>query len=241
VTGVSSPAPAAAVEIEGLTKSFGGHRALKDLSLAVAEGEFLSILGPNGAGKTTLLKIIAATLRPSSGIVRVSGLDMGRDSNEVRRLVGYVPHQTLLYDDLTAYENLRFYARMYGVPDSRHRIGALAERLALSSDLDRLVRNLSRGTQQRFSIARALLHDPSLLLLDEPETGLDQRARVLFREVLRDRRRTVIMSSHSLESCFELGDRVLILASGRIARDEPTKSLAAADLGDIYARCTEVP
>jgi len=241
VTLTSSPASAPAVEIEGLTKSFGGRRALKDLSLAVAEGEFLSILGPNGAGKSTLLKIIAATLRPSSGSVRVSGLDMGRNANEVRRRVGYVPHQTLLYDDLTARENLTFYARMYGVPDSRHRIGAVSEMLALSADLDRLVRNLSRGTQQRFSIARALLHDPSLLLLDEPETGLDQRARALFREVLRDRRRTVIMSSHSLESCFELGDRVLILASGRIVRDEPTKSLTAADLGEIYARCTEAP
>jgi len=239
VTGISSLASAPAVEIEGLTRSFGGRRVLKGLSLAIAQGEFISILGPNGAGKSTLLKIIAATLRPSSGSVRVSGLDLGKTPNEVRRLVGYVPHQTLLYDDLTARENLQFYATMYGVGSSAHRIDEVAEMLTLGADLDRLVRELSRGTQQRFSIARALLHSPSLLLLDEPETGLDQRARSLLRELLRQHRRTVIMSSHSLESCFELGDRVVILASGRIVRTEPTHSLTVTDLADIYARCTE--
>ena len=232
---VSTPA----VEVKSLTKSFGGRLALKGVDLVVGEGEFLTILGPNGAGKTTLLQILATVSRASSGKIRIGGLEVGKESTEIRRRIGYVSHQTLLFDDLTAYENLKFYARMYDVPDLDRRIHSLAEKMELSSRLHQLVRTLSRGTQQRLSIVRALLHDPSVLLLDEPETGLDQRATAMLGEILDAGARTVIMSSHHLERGLELGDRVVILASGRITYEESKESLDLANFTSVYSRYTE--
>lgn len=229
-----------AVQIERLNKSFGSHLALRGVDLTVRRGEFLTVYGPNGAGKTTLLRVLATITRPSSGKVQVSGLEPGKDSTEIRRRVGYVPHQTLLYDDLTAYENLKFYGRMYDVPDLESRIQALAGRMGLTSQLHRLVRTLSRGIQQRFSIVRALLHDPSLLLLDEPETGLDQQASAMMVEMLDAGTRTVIMTSHRLEGGLELADRVVILASGRVTYDEPKSALDSSAFAGVYARYTEV-
>jgi len=227
-----------AVETRGLTKSFSGHLVLKGIDLTVRENESLTILGANGAGKTTLLRVLATLTRPSSGDVAVAGLKPGKDSMGIRRRIGYVPHQTLLYDDLTAYENLQFYGRMYDVVNPEQRIRTLAERAGLSPHLHRLVRTLSRGIQQRFSILRALLHEPPVLLLDEPDTGLDHHSRAELGELLDTGFRTVIMSSHRLESCLAMGDRVIILSSGKIAYDEPTESLGASDLAGIYARCT---
>ena len=232
---VSTPA----VEVKSLTKSFGSRLALKGVDLVVGEGEFLTILGPNGAGKTTLLQILATVSRASSGKIRIGGLEVGRESTEIRRRIGYVSHQTLLFDDLTAYENLKFYARMYDVPDLDRRIHSLAEKMELSSRLHQLVRTLSRGTQQRLSIVRALLHNPSVLLLDEPETGLDQRATAMLGEILDAGARTVIMSSHHLERGLELGDRVVILASGRITYEESKESLDLANFTSVYSRYTE--
>jgi len=229
-----------AVQIEGLNKSFGGHLALRGVNLTVNRGEFLTVFGPNGAGKTTLLRILATLAKPSSGKVRVSGLDAGKGSIEIRRQVGYVPHQTLLYDDLTACENLKFYGRMYDVPDLESRIQALAHRMGLTSQLHRFVRTLSRGIQQRFSIVRALLHDPSVLLLDEPETGLDQQAYAMMVEMLNAGARTVIMTSHRLEGSLELAGRVVILASGRISYDAPKSALDKDAFASVYARYTEV-
>lgn len=232
---ISTPA----VEVKSLTKSFGGRLALKGVDLVVREGEFLTILGPNGAGKTTLLQILATVSRASSGKIRIGGLEVGKESTEIRRRIGYVSHQTLLFDDLTAYENLKFYARMYDVPDLDRRIHSLAEKMELSSQLHQLVRTLSRGMQQRLSIVRALLHDPSVLLLDEPETGLDQRATAMLGEVLDAGARTVIMSSHHLERGLELGDRVVILASGRITYEESKESLDLANFTSVYSHYTE--
>ena len=232
---VSTPA----VEVKSLTKSFGGRLALKGVDLVVGEGEFLTILGPNGAGKTTLLQILATVSRASSGKIRIGGLEVGKESTEIRRRIGYVSHQTLLFDDLTAYENLKFYARMYDVPDLDRRIHSLAEKMGLSPRLHQLVRTLSRGTQQRLSIVRALLHNPSVLLLDEPETGLDQHATAMLGEVLDAGTRTVIMSSHRLEHGLELGDRVVILASGRITYEESKESLDLANFTSVYSRYTE--
>jgi heme exporter protein A len=234
-----SPVSEYAVETRGLTKSFNGHLVLRGIDLTVREREFLTILGPNGAGKTTLLRILATLTRPSSGDVTVAGLKPGKDSTGIRRRIGYVPHQTLLYDDLTAHENLKFYGRMYDVVNPEQRIQTLTERADLSPHLHKQVRTLSRGIQQRFSIMRALLHEPPVLLLDEPDTGLDQHSRAKLGELLDTGSRTVIMSSHRLESCLELGDRVIILASGKITYNESTESLGASDLANVYARCTE--
>jgi len=239
VTASGSSVSTPAVEVKSLTKSFGSRLALKGVDLVVGEGEFLTILGPNGAGKTTLLQILATVSRASSGKIRIGGLEVGKESTEIRRRIGYVSHQTLLFDDLTAYENLKFYARMYDVPDLDRRIHSLAEKMELRSRLHQLVRTLSRGMQQRLSIVRALLHNPSVLLLDEPETGLDQRATAMLGEVLDAGARTVIMSSHRLERGLELGDRVVILASGRITYEESKESLDLANFTSVYSRYTE--
>ena len=172
------------IQVRGLVKSFGSKVALDGVDLDVAEGEFLTLVGPNGAGKTTLLRILATLTRPTEGSVRVAGYDLAREGAEIRRRVGLASHQTLLYDDLSAEENLRFYGRMYDVTDLEERITALLQRVGLEHRRHDPVRTFSRGMQQRLSIARALLHDPAILLLDEPYTGLDQQAMEVLREVL---------------------------------------------------------
>ncbi len=228
-----------AVEIKGLTKSFGRQLALKAVDLTVGEGEFLILVGPNGAGKTTLLRVLATIARPSSGDIQVDGFRLDKESNEIRRRIGFVPHQTLLYEDLTAYENLQFYGRMYDVTNLDQRIQELTEKMGMSSQLHRLVRTLSRGTHQRFSIIRALLHEPSLLLLDEPETGLDRRASAMLIDILKDSKKTIIMASHRLEKGLELADRVAMLASGRVKYEDSTKSLDPISFAELYIRYTE--
>ena len=145
----------------------------------------------------------------------------------------------MLFSPLSVEENLKFYGRMYDVVNPEQRIQTLAERAGLSPHLHRLVRTLSRGIQQRFSIMRALVHEPPVLLLDEPDTGLDQHSRAKLGELLDTGSRTVIMSSHRLESCLEMGDRVIILSSGKITYDEPTESLSVSDLASVYTSCTE--
>jgi heme exporter protein A len=201
------------VEVRGLVKSFGSKVALEGVDLDVAEGEFLTLVGPNGAGKTTLIRILATLARPTRGSVRVAGYDLGGQGTEVRRRIGLASHQTLLYGDLSAEENLRFYGRMYEVPELEERITALLQRVGLEHRRHDLVRTFSRGMQQRLSLARALLHDPAILLLDEPYTGLDQQATEVLREVLAlplsppklggmkggARSRTVLMTTHNIE------------------------------------------
>ena len=228
-----------AIEVKGLSKTFNGHLALKDVEFTLNSGDFLTVVGPNGAGKTTLLRILATIARPSSGDIKIMDLEARRDLNKVRRLIGIVPHQTLLYDDLTAYENLTFYGRMYDVPDVDARIYKLTEKMGLESQLSRRVHTLSRGIQQRFSIIRALLHDPSVLLMDEPETGLDQRAMDLLYEIVHEGTRTVVMTSHRFEHGLELANRVIILVAGRIRYHESARGLDTSNLADLYRRYTE--
>ena len=172
------------IEVRGLVKSFGSKVALEGVDLDVAEGEFLTLVGPNGAGKTTLIRILATLTRPTEGSVRVAGYDLAGQGTGIRRRIGLASHQTLLYGDLSAEENLRFYGRMYEVPDLEERITALLQRVGLEHRRHDLVRTFSRGMQQRLSIARALLHDPAILLLDEPYTGLDQQAAEVLREIV---------------------------------------------------------
>jgi len=164
------------LEIANLTKSFGPRAALAGVNLAVEDGEFVILVGPNGAGKTTLLRTVATLTRPTSGTVRIAGLDPLKAGLMVRRQIGYLSHRTLLYDDLSAAQNLLFYARMYGVADPDVRIAELLDRVDLADRGDDLVRSYSRGMQQRLAVARTMLHRPQLLLLDEPYTGLDGAA-----------------------------------------------------------------
>ena len=231
----------AAVEVRGLVKAFGTRRVLRGIDLRVRQGEFMTLFGPNGAGKSTLLKVLATLSRPTSGSAHVAGRDVRSEATEVRRLIGVVPHESLLYEDLTPRENLRFYARMYDVPRAGQRIQEVVEMVGLSGRMDDRVGTLSRGMQQRLSIARALLHDPPLLLLDEPHTGLDQQALTTLRDVLCDalkRGRTIVMSTHSLDEGVRLGTHAAIMVRGRIAYEERAETFDAQALAREYERCT---
>jgi heme exporter protein A len=238
------PAPSTpAIEINGLSKAYGRAAVLRDLDLNLAWGEVLTLLGPNGSGKTTLVKILAGLARPDSGRVRVAGLDQARAGQHVRRLIGVVTHEPLLYDDLTAYENLRLVTRMFRLDEAEERIARVAERLGVASRLRQRVGTLSHGLRKRFTIARALVHDPAVLLMDEPESGLDVEAQGLLDAVIRDRSGSVgaiLMTTHSLERAFAVGDRLAILSGGGIVYDGAVDTVAGVDsVREIYASRTK--
>jgi heme exporter protein A len=227
----------AMIEVRRLVKAFGNRAVLKDVDLEVAEGEFLTLVGPNGAGKTTLMHVLATLSKPTGGWVRMAGYNLTDGPVEVRRQIGLVSHKTLLYDDLTAEENLRFYARMYDVPGAAARIESVLRRVGLWGRQRDPVRTYSRGMQQRLAIARAMLHEPPILLLDEPDTGLDQHAAAMLTGLLHEvgaTRRTVLMTTHNLERGLELGDRVAILAGGRIAYQAAKSELDAGQFREAY-------
>lgn len=233
----------AAIEVKGITRRFGRKLVLRGIDLAVKEGEYFTIFGPNGAGKTTFIKVLAALLRPSAGSVQIAGLNLKENPVEIRRRIGVVGHQTLLYDELTTHENLKFYGMMYGVPNLEERIHDLITKVGLTSRLHDRVRTLSRGMQQRLSIARALIHNPSIVLLDEPETGLDQYASQILLEVLNDpnsRKRTALMTTHNMERGLEISDQVAILVEGQIAYRESKHSLNLASLREAYCHYTGI-
>jgi len=229
--------PAAAVEVRNLIKRFGNFYALRGLSLQVTAGECLAIFGPNGAGKTTFLRILSAISRPSSGEIFIHGMALGTSPLAIRRQLGVISHQTFLYDDLTAAENLLFFARLYDLPAPRDRVQQALAEVGLEKRANDRVRAFSRGMQQRLAIARAMLHEPSLLFLDEPYTGLDQHAAVMLTnwlQKLRDQRRTILLVTHDLAQGLAMADRVLIFLQGRIAWQERAAAIAAQQLQAIY-------
>ncbi|MGC9395423.1 MAG: heme ABC exporter ATP-binding protein CcmA [Anaerolineae bacterium] len=212
------------IEVSRLTKSFGPRRALAGVDLHVAPGECVVLCGPNGAGKTTLLRILATLARPTSGEMRIAGLDPAKAGADVRQYIGFLSHRTLLYDDLTAEQNLAFYARMYAIPDAEARIDTLLERVGLTARRHDLVRTYSRGMQQRLAVARAVLHQPPLVLLDEPYTGLDPLAADALTALLTDLTDegcTLLLTSHNLQSDVTLNRRAVVLNRGRIVYDAP--------------------
>lgn len=226
-----------AVELQGLKKSYGLKPILRGIHLQVEAGECLAVLGANGAGKTTLLRILACLVKPSAGGVRIYGWDCERDAQEARRLIGLVAHQPYLYEDLTARENLEFFARMYGVPDGRECALAWLERVGLEKRARERVGTFSRGQLQRLAWARALLHQPRLLLLDEPDTGLDQQGLTLIDELLREHAAgggSAIFITHHLERVIALSDRIVLLAGGRIARRCESAETSLEALRQIY-------
>ena len=231
-----------AVEAKDLTKSFGRVVALRSVTLRVPYGISVAIIGPNGAGKTTLLRILSSLSRPTSGQVSVAGLDLKKWETEIRRRIGFASHQTLLYGDLSPVENLRFYGRMYSVSRLEERIHELLTRIGLIERRKVAVRTLSRGMQQRLAIARAILHNPSIVFLDEPYTGLDQRAADILTKLLRellDESRTVLMATHNLGRGAEVSDRVIVLLSGRIVYQTDTTALPREKLDQVYHRSVE--
>lgn len=207
------------IEVRHLTKRFGPKTVLRSLEFQVAQGEFVALLGPNGAGKTTFLRILASLSRQTLGEVTIAGFNLPHQAAAVRRKLGVVSHQPLLYGDLSADENLRFYGRMYSVPTLPQRIAEVLNLVGLSARRNDLVRTFSRGMQQRLAIGRAILHDPEVLLLDEPHTGLDQDACEMLDTVLRQvaaLNRTLVMTSHDLARASELASRFDVLSRGRI-------------------------
>jgi heme exporter protein A len=231
-----------AVEAEGLEKRFGAVTALRGVDLDVPRGALLAVLGPNGAGKSTLLRLLAGLARPTAGRLRVGS--PARDRREARRRVGYVGHATLLYPALTARENLRFAARLYGVADP----APVVERLLAEQDLggvaDRRAGALSQGQARRLSIARALVHDPEIVLLDEPFAGLDRAGagRLAARlAALRAGGRTSVLATHDLARAAELADFALVLREGRVVHRAGRDGLRPADLERAYLAALEEP
>ncbi len=225
------------IEVTRLRKAFGRHRVLKGIDMRIEAGSSVVMFGPNGAGKTTFLRILATLSKPTSGTVRVAGVDIRDNPEGIRQYLGLVGHAPLLYDDLTAYENLRFYARLYGMEASGERIRELLERVGLWHRRHDLVRTFSRGMVQRMAIARALLHNPPILLLDEPDTGLDPQAAEMMTDLLREiggSERTIIMTTHHLERGLALADRVLILVGGEIVFDQPASDIDYQELRPLY-------
>lgn len=226
-----------ALEVRSLTKNFGRRAILAGIDLTLDRGEFLLLLGPNGAGKTTLLRVLATLLAPTAGDASVLGYSLKSDPTEIRRRIGFISHSHLLYRDLTTYENLRFYGEMYGVEDLDDRITELLERVELTHRRYDTVRDFSRGMFQRLAIARALLHRPELLFLDEPQTGLDPHAVDILDGIIEELRadHTFVMVTHNLERSLELGTKAIILKNGQIVYDSADRP-DPAELKATYRR-----
>ena len=210
---------------------------LRDLDLEVGWGESLVIFGANGVGKTTLLKVLSTQTRPDEGEVWVAGVERAANPAAIRRRVGVVAHGGLLYEDMSCQENLVFYARMFGLKNTRRRVEEVLGLVGLERQGGLKVRTLSHGMQKRLSIARAVLHEPSILLLDEPEAGLDQEALELVGSLLKgwmEEGRTVVMTTHNLEQGLAWGERVAILSQGKISFEESRRSLDVAGFRGTY-------
>jgi heme exporter protein A len=216
------------IQASGLVKAFGLRPVLRGISFTVERGTLASLLGVNGSGKTTLMRILAGLSNPTAGSVTIGGWSLPKEASAVRAQLGVVAHLPLLYDDLTASENLRFFGQLYGIPNATDRIAAVLNRVDLGKRSGDLVRSFSRGMQQRLGIARAILHDPAVLLLDEPYTGLDVKGAEMLDGLLREWKttgRTVIMTSHDLERAKTFSDQVLIIHQGKLAADTATATI----------------
>jgi heme exporter protein A len=229
-----------ALAVEGVWKYYGDYPALRDINLTTEPGTCLALIGRNGAGKTTLLRTIAGFSRPMKGRIKI----LGREPRETatRRDIGFIGHGIAVYDELSAMENLTLYARLYGVADPRGRALEWLEKTGLGRVRDGLVREFSRGMRQRLAVARAFLHEPSVLLLDEPFTALDDRAIAVLQRLLREasaQGRTIVLSTHQLREALELATHVALLNRGRVAFHGECTAEMTADPGFVYARYGE--
>jgi heme exporter protein A len=229
-----------AVAVEGVWKFYGDYPALRDVRLGAAAGTCLALIGRNGAGKTTLLRIIAGFSRPMRGKVKILG-DEPRET-AARRRIGFIGHGISVYEELSAFENLTLYARLYRLPDPHRSAMEWLERTGLERVRNGLVREFSRGMRQRLAVARAFIHDPSVLLLDEPFTALDDRAVAVLQDLMRQALaagKTVVMSTHQLREALELASHVALLVRGQVAFEGECTPEMVEDPGYVYARYGE--
>lgn len=233
---------AAHIELDGVSCNFGAVRALNALSLRVLPGTVVAIVGPNGAGKTTLIDVICGLVRPSRGSVRVLGRDVATHAASLRGRIGVLPQETALYDEVSALQNLRFAAALYGVPKAEARIAEVLELVGLSGRARDVVRGFSGGMQRRVAIARALLHNPPLLILDEPTVGVDVEARHQIWAHIRSLKaggRTVVLTTNYLDEAEALCDRVVILRAGQVVADDSPAALQARTGRCLELECRE--
>ena len=225
-----------AIETKKLSKVFGNRKAVDNVTIEVPQGAFLSIFGPNGAGKTTLLRVLSTLSRATSGKATLMGVDLKEEPDRARDHIGLISHNSMLYPDLTAEQNLMIYARLYGVVDPEARVMELLEAVELKHRRLDVVRTFSRGMTQRVSIARALVNDPSVVLLDEPYSGLDPHAMHIFDELIASVRedRTFVMVSHDLDKGLALASHVLVLARGRVVHFGEKDQMSPDEFADLY-------
>jgi heme exporter protein A len=229
------------IEVSGLAKYYGRAVALRDFNLSAAAGEFIALFGRNGAGKTTFLRILAGLSRPSSGTFRIQPSN-GAQLRYVRGAIGYLSHNTVLYADLTALENMRFYARLMDVAADEESLVKRIEEVGLAGREKEPVRNYSRGMQQRLAIARAFMHNPDILLLDEPFTGLDQGGAEFLTGYLlkaQSQGKICIMTIHDTKTGYEMADRLIVIDRGVAAIDVQKASLTLNDFQERYRRIVE--
>ncbi|BAK43452.1 hypothetical protein EGYY_02130 [Eggerthella sp. YY7918] len=226
----------AAIKTKKLSKVFGNRRAVDNVSIEVPQGAFLSIFGPNGAGKTTLLRVLSTLSRATSGEATLMGVDLKEDPDKARDHIGLISHNSMLYPDLTAEQNLMIYARLYGVEDPEACVMELLEAVELKHRRLDVVRTFSRGMTQRLSIARALIHDPGVVFLDEPYSGLDPHAVEIFDELIDQQRegRTFVMVSHDLQKGFAMCTHALVLAKGKVVAFDQKDAFDFDEFAALY-------
>jgi len=229
-----------AVVASDLCKVYGNRQALRDVSFELPAGSFLSVFGPNGAGKSTLLRLLGTLARPTSGHMQILGLDSKEQADQIRQRIGVISHRSMLHLDLTAEQNLMFYARLYGVLSPEARVTELLQLVELTSRRHDSVRAFSRGMTQRMAIARALINDPELLFLDEPYSGLDPRAAAILDELLGAIRpnRSFIMVSHDLHQGYGLATHLMVLSQGRTALFANRDDYSAEQFVQLYNEVT---
>lgn len=229
------------ISVRNLYKRYDRKSVLKGVNLAVPAGQVVALLGANGAGKTTLMRMICGLSKPNSGEISLGGVALSKAGTELRRYIGLVSHLPLLYDNLSGYENLAFFARLYDMQQSEARIEAVLQAVNLWTQRRDAVRTYSRGMIQRLAIGRAILHDPPVLLLDEPDTGLDQTSSQMLHTLITKlgaANRAILLTTHNLDRALEWADVVCLLADGKIVHEAPTATLNGASIRQLYAEAT---
>lgn len=225
------------IEVKKLTKQADNKLILRGVDLSINKGETVAILGPNGAGKSTLLKVLATLIKPTSGDIKINGLELKKNQIAIKKILGYLPHSSLLYDHYSPLENLVFFGNIYGVKDVEKRAKELVKEVGLSFFLNEPVKNFSRGMIQRIAIARAIVHEPEILLLDEPHTGLDQGAISILNTVIlamKKKGTTTLMVTHDFKQAAEICDRIIIVKHGKIVDDFKIENQSLGDVTEKY-------